>query len=99
MTIVNIENSKTEETKQERTYKIGDFFLVADRDGYDHGLYVLSQVGNGIVCPISLEDGNRWRSPIKVDSAYKIAEKDLRNMFGCSYKLTHVPHVNISYSL
>lgn len=98
MTIVNIENSKTEEIKQEKTYKIGDFFLVKE-DMLDCGLYIISQFGNKDACPISLENGNRWSSPINLDNVNKITENDLRNMFGCEYKITHVPHVNISYSL
>jgi len=57
------------------TIKVGSFFI----DQADHLVYILAQVGERLVCLVSLSDGNRYRDGflVKATDAIEIEEMDM----------------------
>lgn len=66
------------EEKPEKTYRVGDKFLV---DGTV--TYLLAQVGVKLVNLVDVETGNRWDDPsVEVKNTTKITEEEFKHLIG-----------------
>jgi len=63
--------------EDEETYCMGDRFKLDDGEEY-----LLAQVAPNMVSLISLNSGNRYRDPIKVDNPLSITKEELMQMSG-----------------
>ncbi len=62
--------------EKQKTYRIKDCFVVND------DVLMLTQCDSCLVVAISIYNGNYWRSPVKVTSAYKITVAELEQIIG-----------------
>lgn len=77
---------KSQEKKEERTYHIGQRFVVTC--GSTEWNCILAQVGADVVCLIDLESGNRIYEPISVVNSRKITEDEMKMIAeDCSFHL------------
>lgn len=77
---------KSQEKKEERTYRIGQRFVVTC--GSTEWNCILAQVGADVVCLIDLESGNRIYEPVHVLDSLKITEDEMKMIAGdCSFHL------------
>lgn len=77
---------KSQEKKEEETYKVGQRFTVFRQGGEWH--CILAQVYTHTVCFIDLGSGNRINDPISVRNAQKITEDEMGMIAeGCSFQL------------
>ena len=60
------------------TYKIGDRFMYHEEE------YILAQVDYKECCLISLENGDRWDNPVKINDPCFITQEELNEM--CDYQ-------------
>lgn len=71
-------------------HKVGNYYLI------DGGLCILAGVDVHAVQLISLDDGNRWRDPVVVDSVFDIRHEEFNKIcVGIDWEF--VPSVKISY--
>lgn len=77
---------KSQEKKEEKTYHIGQRFVVAC-EGIEWNC-ILAQVGSDVVCFIDLESGNRINEPVSVVNSRKITEDEMKTIAGdCTFHL------------
>ena len=85
-------NIQKVDTRINRTYTIGDFF-VNDDTGI---VFILSQVEIRMVNMISLEDGNRKSSPVPVDSTTEIKGTEIESLLNGTMRLRYIPKMEAS---
>lgn len=68
------------------TYSIGQRFL-----NHHQEEYILAQVDQSKCCFVSLSDGNRYTSPVRVEKVTEITESEFRSMWGNHGSFTRVP--------
>lgn len=79
---------KSQEKKEEKTYRIGQRFWVTPLGGGVGWYCLLAQVEPNVVCFIDLKSGNRINEPISVANLRKIAEDEMKMVAkGCSFQL------------
>lgn len=77
---------KSQEKKEEKTYHIGQRFVVTC-EGTEWNC-ILAQVGADLVCLIDLKSGNRINEPVRVFNSQKITEDEMKMIAGdCSFYL------------
>lgn len=67
---------KSQEKREERTYQVGQRFLVTCY--YTEYNCILAQVSPNNVCLINLESGNRINEPVRVFDSRKITEDEMK---------------------
>ncbi len=66
------------EVKSEKTYRVGDKFLIEGTV-----TYLLAQVGVKLVSLVDVESGNRWDDPpVEVKNTTKITEEEFKIVIG-----------------
>lgn len=77
---------KSQEKKEEKTYRVGQRFVVSC-EGVALEC-ILAQVGAGMVCLINLESGNRLHEPVRVLNSQRITEDGMGMIAkDCSFQL------------
>lgn len=69
---------KSQEKKEDKTYRVGQRFWVAPSKGGRGWFCLLAQVGVDVVCLIDLESGNRIYEPVSVFNSQRITEDEMK---------------------
>jgi hypothetical protein len=97
----------TVEQPSEKTYKIGDFFLVTHSNIGTPELYILantnyesvSLISVKSVSLISVETGERLLNPISVKHYGEITQDELKDMIPGKWNITHVDKLHLVKNL
>jgi hypothetical protein len=87
------------EQPSEKTYKIGDFFLVTHSNIGTPELYILANTNYESVSLISVETGERLLNPISVKHYGEITQDELKDMIPGKWNITHVDKLHLVKNL
>lgn len=80
------------ELPSDETVKIGEVFgLIDDVDNAE--LYMLAAIDYGKVTFVSLQNGNRWSSPIEVEDIHNVQREIIPSEF------KNIKELNIQYTI
>lgn len=80
------------ELRSDEIYKIGEVFGLVNDDGTAE-LYMLAAIDYNQVTFVSLQNGNRWSSPIEVEDIHNVQREIIPSEF------KNIKELNIQYTI